>query len=232
MDFSNRNFVLALGAGLAVIAGIIIAVLVTGKGSTPAAPPADKGSLSVDVAEAPTLDPTRKLRCYVNGQFVGETSLADCAQKNGVSAQSLDVGLDESGALVAAQTASLAPPPVLPPETEVEEAPDATTPPDEDTRPSVVADNSSATDFDIAPTQASGSACLRYVGGEWRQLSPGTSVETCRRLLFEGACVRPGQAEYGRWGDQTLRLVPGKIEQSSDNRRFRKVQDAPSCSRR
>jgi hypothetical protein len=230
MDFSNRNFVLALGAGLAVLAGVIIAVLVAGRDSTPAAPAADKGSLSVDVAEAPTLDPTRKLRCYVNGQFVGETSLADCAQKNGVSAQSLDVGLDESGALVAAETASLAPPPVLPPPP-VETAQDTSAPPVEDSRPTVTADNS-ASDFDIAPTQASGSACLRFAGGEWRQLSPGTSLETCSRLLFEGSCVRPGQAEYGRWGEQTLRLVPGKIEQSSDNRRFRKIQDAPSCARR
>lgn len=230
MDFSNRNVVLAVGAALAVIAGVIIAVLVTGKGSTPEAPATDKGSLSVDVAEAPTLDPTRKLRCYVNGQFVGETSLADCAQKNGVSAQSLDVGLDESGALVAAETASLAPPPVLPPPP-VEDRPDISEPPVEDSRPTVTAENQTS-DFDIAPTQTSGSACLRFAGGEWRQLSPGTSAETCRRLLFEGSCVRPGQAEYGRWGDQTLRLVPGKIEQSSDNRRFRKVQDAPSCARR
>lgn len=227
MDFQNRNVVLALGAGLAVLAGVVIAVLVAGKDKTPAGPPADKGSLSVDVAEAPTLDPTRKLRCYVNGQFVGETSLADCAQKNGVSAQSLDVGLDESGALVAAQTASLAPPPVLPPPPVIEDPrddPDAV----EDTRPTVTADNSTS-DFDIAPTQVSGSACLRFTGGDWRQLSPGTSLDTCKRLLFEGQCVRPGDANYGRWGDTTLRLVPGRIEQSNDNRRFRTVERRPSC---
>ena len=227
MDFQNRNVVLALGAGLAVLAGVVIAILLAGKDKTPAAPPADKGSLSVDVAEAPTLDPTRKLRCYVNGQFVGETSLADCAQKNGVSAQSLDVGLDESGALVAAQTASLAPPPVLPPPPVIEDPrddPDAV----EDPRPTVTADNTTS-DFDIAPTQASGSACLRFTGGDWRQLSPGTSLETCKRLLFEGQCVRPGDANYGRWGDTTLRLVPGRIEQSNDNRRFRTVERRPSC---
>lgn len=227
MDFQNRNVVLALGAGLAVLAGVVIAVLVAGKDKTPAGPPADKGSLSVDVAEAPTLDPTRKLRCYVNGQFVGETSLADCAQKNGVSAQSLDVGLDESGALVAAQTASLAPPPVLPPPPVIEDPrddPDAV----EDPRPTQQADNSSS-DFEIAPTQASGSACLRFTGGDWRQLSPGTSLDTCKRLLFEGQCVRPGEANYGRWGDTTLRLVPGRIEQSNDNRRFRTVERRPSC---
>ena len=227
MDFQNRNVVLALGAGLAVLAGVLIAFLLAGKDKTPNAPPADKGSLSVDVAEAPTLDPTRKLRCYVNGQFVGETSLADCAQKNGVSAQSLDVGLDESGALVAAQTASLAPPPVLPPPPVIEDAQDER-PPVEDTRPTQQADNSTS-DFDIAPTATSGSACLRFTGGDWRQLSPGTSLDTCKRLLFEGQCVRPGDANYGRWGDTTLRLVPGRIEQSNDNRRFRTVERRPSC---
>lgn len=227
MDFQNRNVVLALGAGLAVLAGVLIAFLLVGKDKTPAGPPADKGSLSVDVAEAPTLDPTRKLRCYVNGQFVGETSLADCAQKNGVSAQSLDVGLDESGALVAAQTASLAPPPVLPPPPTVADAQDDPAAV-EDPRPTQQADNSTS-DFEIAPTQASGSACLRFTGDDWRQLSPGTSLETCKRLLFEGQCVRPGEANYGRWGDTTLRLVPGRIEQSSDNRRFRTVERRPSC---
>lgn len=227
MDFQNRNVVLALGAGLAVLAGVLIAFLLAGKDKTPAGPPADKGSLSVDVAEAPTLDPTRKLRCYVNGQFVGETSLADCAQKNGVSAQSLDVGLDESGALVAAQTASLAPPPVLPPPPAVEDPQDDPAAV-EDPRPTQQADNSTS-DFEIAPTQASGSACLRFTGGDWRQLSPGTSLDTCKRLLFEGQCVRPGEANYGRWGETTLRLVPGRIEQSSDNRRFRTVERRPSC---
>lgn len=228
MDFKDRNVILALGAGLAVLAGVLIAVLMAGKDKTPDTPPAEKGSLSVDVAEAPTLDPTRKLRCYVNGQFVGETSLADCARKNGVSAQALDVGLDESGALVAAQTASLAPPPVLPPPPMVEDAKDTAPTDAEEQRPSNSAENTTS-DFELAPTPASGSACLRFTGGDWRQLSPGTSLETCKRLLFEGQCVRPGEANYGRWGDQTLRLVPGRIEQSSDNRRFRTVERRPSC---
>ena len=230
MDFKDKNVVLALGAGLAVLAGVLIAVLMAGRDRGPAAPPADKGSISVDVAEAQTIDPTRKLRCYVNGQFVGETSLADCAQKNGVSTESLDVGLDETGALVAAETASLAPPPVLPPMQDIDDEPIEPMP---DERPTVVADNeASGDDFDIAPTPAQGSQCLRFAGGDWRQLSSGSSLETCKRLLFEGRCVSPGQAEYGRWGDQTLRLVPGRIEQSSDNRRFRRVGTAPSCSSR
>lgn len=228
MDFKDKNVVLALGAGLAVLAGLVIAFLMGGRDKGPEAPIADKGSISVDVGEAPTLDPTRKLRCYVNGQFVGETSLADCAKKNGVATDSLDVGLDESGALVAAQTASLAPPPVLPTVEPEEDRPEA--PIEDEPRQPDLADNSDqGDDFTIAPTQASGSRCMRFAGGEWRQLSSATSFETCKRLLFEGRCVAPGQAEYGSWGDTSLRLVPGRIEQSPDNRRFRKVENAPRC---
>src|SRR5206468_8925951 len=46
------------------------------------------------------------LRCFVNGQFVGELPLAVCAQRNGVATGSLDVGLDPSGALAAASNAA------------------------------------------------------------------------------------------------------------------------------
>lgn len=228
MDFKDKNVVLALGAGLMVLAGVFVAFLMMGRDKGPAAPPVDKGSISVDVAEAPTLDPTRQLRCYVNGQFVGETSLADCAKKNGVAVDSLDVGLDESGALVAAQTASLAPPPVLPEVLPPEDRPEA--PIRDEPRQPDLADNSDPDeDFTIAPTQSQGSRCMRFAGGEWRQLSSSTSFEACKRLLFEGRCVSPGQAEYGSWGDTSLRLVPGRIEESPDNRRFRKVENAPRC---
>jgi hypothetical protein len=209
---NNRNLILALGAGLAVLAGVVIALMFMGKGKEASAPPADRGALTVDVKEAPTLDPSRRLRCYVNGQFVGESSLAECARKNGVSAQSLDVGLDESGALVAAETASLAPPPVLPEAVIV--------PPVE-----VIEDEPRQEDYaDAGPapvTQSPAGRCLRHAGGDWRELSTGLSLDACVKLLFDGQCVRPGDAVYGRWGDTTLRLVPGRVEQSTDNRNFR-----------
>jgi len=224
---NNRNMVLAIGAGVAVLAGIILAVFMFGRGKAPETPPADKGSLSVDVAEAPTLDPTRKLRCYVNGQFVGETSLRECAQKNGVSTESLDVGLDESGALVAAETASLAPPPVLPSENLApveDEREDAGPTPDERQGPQPADD-----DFTVAPRSSGGAQCLRHVDGDWRQLSADISLEACVSLLFDGRCVRPGGAEYGRWGDVTLRLVPRRVEQSTNNRNFTTLERRPSC---
>lgn len=208
---TQRNLVLALGAGVALLGGVIFAVTFLGKGKQPEPEPADRGALTVDLKDAPTLDPQRRLRCYVNGQFVGESSLTECARKNGVSAQSLDVGLDESGALVAAPTASLAPPPVFP-EPEVAEAPVLVP----ETTPAPAAESP-------VPAQASGPAaqCLRHVGGDWRELSGAISLDACVRLLFDGQCVRPGDAVYGRWGDTTLRLVPGRVEQSNDNRNFR-----------
>ena len=74
------------------------------------------------------------------------------------------------------------------------------------------------------PVQA-GAACLRHVGGEWRQLSSGMSQGACVQALFAGTCVRPGDAQYGRWGDTTLRLVPRRVEQSQDNSRFRTLAE-------
>ncbi|WP_204276711.1 hypothetical protein, partial [Klebsiella aerogenes] len=52
----------------------------------------------------------------------------------------------------------------------------------------------------------------------------------CVQALFAGKCERTGGASYGRWGEQTLRLVPGRVEQSSDNKSFRLlVEQTPSC---
>ena len=48
------------------------------------------------------------------GQFVGEFTLAECARRNGVATDALDVGIDETGALAAAPTAAFAPPPSAP----------------------------------------------------------------------------------------------------------------------
>ena len=83
----------------------------------------------------------------------------------------------------------------------------------------------------VTPTQPApqpgqaGAPCLRHVGGEWRQLSGGMSQGACVQALFSGTCVRPGDAQYGRWGDTTLRLVPRRVEQSQDNSRFRTLAE-------
>ena len=210
MAFPNDNrTILAIGAGVAVLAAIVIALVFSAGGDkTPEAPPASKGGLNVELAEAPSLEATRELRCFVNGQYIGMATLADCARRNGLATDALDVGLDETGALAAAPTAAFAPPPELP-SVELTQL-DATPQPNpvEASRPAP------------APA-AAGSACLRHTGSEWRSLSQGMSLNACVQALYAGTCVRPGDAQYGRWGDITLRLVPRRVEQSNDNSRFR-----------
>ncbi len=208
---NDNRTILAIGAGLAILAAIVLALVFSGGREGPAEPPpASKGGLQVDLAEAPALEPTRELRCFVDGQFVGMATLADCARRNGLATEALDVGLDETGALAAAPTASFAPPPALPP-VELVEAPEPA--------PSVVQQPAQPNRPQVQP--ASGTACLRHTGSDWRSLSSNMSLNACVQALYAGTCVRPGDAQYGRWGEVTLRLVPRRVEQSNDNSRFR-----------
>lgn len=210
MAFSkDTRTVVIVGAGLAVLAAVAAALMFgAGSANDPnSVPPAAEGGLKIDLAEAPVLEPTRELRCFVDGQFVGMSTLADCARRNGVASSALDVGLDATGALAAAPTASFAPPPVVPQVVEV---------------PAATATNAAQTEQKTAPVSNTGGACLRHVGSEWRQVGSGMSISACVQALYAGTCVRsPGEAQYGRWNDTVLRLVPRRVEQSSDNVRFR-----------
>ena len=209
----DNRVIIAVGAGLVIVVAVVLALIFTSGGDkTPEAPPASKGGLTVDLADAPSLEPTRELKCFVDGQFVGLATLADCARRNGLATDALDVGLDETGALAAAPTAAFAPPPQLPPVQTVE-TPQAT--------PSVEPISPKPT----AAPAAAGSPCLRYTGSDWRVLSNGVSRAACVQALYAGTCVRPGEAQYGRWGDTTLRLVPRRVEQSGDNTRFRTLAE-------
>src|SRR5690242_10196445 len=109
MEFlKDRRVLIGLGAVLALVAGIVIAGALGSGGTTDkSAPPASQGGLVVETGEPDSggLDPARPLRCFVAGQYVGEITLADCAKRNGVATGALDVGLDESGALAAADQA-------------------------------------------------------------------------------------------------------------------------------
>ncbi len=207
----DNRILIAIGAGLAVVAAVVIALILSGgRERNPAPPPAAQGGLTVDVADAPELNTTRELRCFVDGQYVGMASLSDCARRNGVATDALDVGIDETGALAAAPTAAFAPPPSAPPVelTETE-------------KPSL--DEPQPVEPSAQP--ASGAACLRHTGSDWRSLSSNTSLNACVQTLYAGTCVRPGEALYGRWGDMTLRLVPRRVEQSPDNSRFRTLAE-------
>lgn len=207
----DNRLLIAIGAGLAVVAAVVIALIVSGgRDRNPAPPPAAQGGLTVDVADAPELNTTRELRCFVDGQYIGMATLTNCAQRNGLATDALDVGIDETGALAAAPTAAFAPPPSAPPValTEAEQPPSAVQQP---AQPSA--------------QPATGAACLRHTGSDWRSLSSNMSLNACVLALYSGTCVRPGEALYGRWGDTTLRLVPRRVEQSPDNSRFRTLAE-------
>ena len=224
MQLPNDNrVIIAIGVGLAVLAAVVLA-LVFGGSREPAAPKAPEteegpGGLQVDVADAPSLEPTRELRCFVDGQFIGMATLADCARRNGLATDALDVGLDESGNLAAAPTASFAPPPTLP--TAVETADNAVGDPYDSALP-----EKPQPQEPVEPRveRASGTPCLRYTGSDWRELGR-MSLNQCVQSLYAGTCVRPGDAQYGRHGNLTLRLVPRRVEQSNDNTRFRILAD-------
>lgn len=209
---NDKRIIIAVGTALAILAAVVLALVFSGGRQGPAEPPpAAQGGLTVDVADAPSLEPTRQLRCFVEGQYVGMATLTECAQRNGLATEALDVGIDATGALAAAPTAAFAPVPELPP-VQLTEKP-VTTPATAPTTPAA------------APVQTGGTSCLRHAGSEWRALSSNMSLNQCVQALYAGTCVRPGEAQYGRWGDLTLRLVPRRVEQSNDNSRFRTLAE-------
>jgi len=205
----NQRLVLILGGAAAILAAVLVAILLTGGGDRKAEPeetPVERAGLQLDVTDPESLSPDQQLRCFVGGRFVGMATLADCAQRNGVASQALDVGLDSSGELTAVP---FTPPPELPPLTDDPEPAPVEARPVE-TRPT-------------PPVQpVSGQRCMRHAGGEWREV--GTmSLGACVQTLYGGRCEQLGGASYGRWGDSTLRLVPGRVEQSNDNANFRTI---------
>lgn len=202
----DNRIIIAIGAGLAVVAAVVLALVFGGGRDRPdTPPPASQGGLTVDVADAPRLDASRELQCYVDGVSVGMATLADCARRNDLATDALDVGIDQSGAI-----AAFSPPPGPP---ALDEA--------QILDPLPEADVVVREDVDRPGPRASGQACMRHAGGSWRTLAPSMSLSACVQALYAGTCVRPGDALYGRWGDSTLRLVPRRVEQSFDNARFR-----------
>ncbi|HEY3696330.1 hypothetical protein [Phenylobacterium sp.] len=220
----RRNLSLLIGAGLALLAGVAIAALLVlrHRNETPPPAPASQAGLVIDATgkEEGKLDPAKPLRCFVGGQFVGELTLADCAQRNGVATGALDVGVDESGQLAAADQAGTVLTPLPPAGAATAPAPAAAAP----AASATPASTSSGT-----PTPAG--ACWRYADGEWRRLPQDLTLNACVQTLFAGRCERPDGATYGRWMQQTLRLAPGKVEVSGDNHSFRLlVEQAAGCA--
>jgi hypothetical protein len=167
-------------------------------------------------ATASRMDSTKPLRCFVAGQAVGEMTLAECAKRNGVSTDALDVGVDRTGALAAAEPAGAVLTPLPPPQAKSEDEGPVEAAPAPAPLPQVIS----------GPP----SVCWRYAEGQWRKLPTDMTLGACVQTLFAGRCERAGEAAYGRWAQQTLRLAPGRVEISADNHSFRPLMDQPGCT--
>ena len=105
---TDRRGLLVAGGVAALVAGLGLAfVIMSRDDGSSRPPPASQGGLVVQATRTEDdgkLDPSRPLRCFVSGQFVGELTLAQCAERNGVATGALDVGLDETGAALGTST--------------------------------------------------------------------------------------------------------------------------------
>ncbi|MGZ3272990.1 MAG: hypothetical protein ACXWKY_10515 [Caulobacteraceae bacterium] len=217
--FSDRRIVLAAGGAAALLLGLGAALMFVARAPRSSGPPpASRGGLVVEQgSDNVPLDPGRPLRCFVGGQMVGEMTLADCAKKNGVATRALDLGVDATGGLAAASDSG----PVVQPLTarEAQQVP-AQGPP---AVPPGVAPVASGPGAPVAP-------CWRR-DADWRRLPTDLTLNACVQALYAGRCLKAGEAAYGRWGEETLRLFGRRIWASDDNRSFRPLVDqAPDCS--
>lgn len=217
----DRRAMLAAALGAAVllaILGIAIVMMMRGPGRAARSDSDAPHSLQVELGrEDPGLDPDRPMRCFVGGQFVDMLSLKDCAKRNGVPTGSLDVGLDPNGQLAATAGDDS----VLQPLPSAPAPPQGAAPPAAEPAPAPVIETAP-----VAAPHAPSAACWRYVG-DWRKVSEDMTLDACVQALFAGRCQRPGAADYGRWGGDTLRLVVGRVERSADNRRFSTLVKQP-----
>lgn len=216
MDWlKDRRVVVLGGMGLALIAGLMIAALMASRGAAPnEPPPASQGGLVVQTGRDDDikLDPKRPLRCFVNGQFVGELPLSDCARKNGVATGALDVGLDPSGALAAANGGGTH----LTPLSVVTDPPAASA-----SAPADMGFSGPADDQKAAPAARTTAVCWRYVENQWSRVAGEIELAACVRAVFAGRCTPSGAVQYGRWGERGLRLSSGRIELTSEDGDYR-----------
>ena len=219
MNFlQDRRVQIAIGAGVALLLALLLAVFALRQPKKAEdADLAARARLQVNaVHDEAKVSQTRPLRCFVNGQYVGDFPVQECAKRNGVAAQALDVGLDPATGQVAGGSAPLQPLPQAPPQ------PSA---------PPIAPASPPANLGDVQSPSGVAGDCLRFTGGEWRAAGQGMSIGQCVRALFDGRCVRPGDALYGRSGSQTVRLLPGRVEISPDNRSFHTlVTQGQDCS--
>ncbi|ESQ91797.1 hypothetical protein ABAC460_05510 [Asticcacaulis sp. AC460] len=218
----NKNWqFIAIGAVVAILAAVGVGLMLNRGHKDDPKMNGELPSLKYDVSDpTPQMDPKKPLRCYVNGADVGELTVAECAQKNGIAQGQLDVGVDDQGNIAAAPTGSLVPVPAAPTQT----APTTPTPVTPPATPTVV-------ETPTAPVAGATATCLRFNSGSWNREADNLTLGECVEQLYDGRCMSPGKASYGSWGKKTLRLVPNRVEVSDDNTNFRTLVDqGKGCS--
>jgi hypothetical protein len=144
-------------------------------------------------------------------------TLAECAKKNGVATRALDLGVDATGGLAAASDSG----PVVQPLTPAQAQ-------------GVPTQGPPAVPPGAAPVAAGAGApiapCWRR-DNDWLRLPTDLTLNACVQALYAGRCLGPGEAAYGRWGEETLRLFQRRVWASADNRTFRPLVDqGPNCT--
>ncbi|HLZ82798.1 MAG TPA: hypothetical protein VKQ54_04475 [Caulobacteraceae bacterium] len=222
--FKDRRALALAGTGLALLAGLAIAafLMLRDRGASEP-PPASQGGLVVQTGrdDDVRLDEGRPLRCFVNGQLVGDLKLSECAKRNGVASGALDVGLDPTGALAAANGTSSQITPLPPGEASSGVAPPAS---------ASAAAESPAAPPGAVPFGGQVAACWLYADAAWSRIPEDLTLAACVRTLYPERCGEGGPPIYGRWADRTLRLLDGRVEISPDNRRFHVLAGrGPDC---
>ena len=180
----DRRLVVAAGMGLALVAGLAIAAAILLRHVGPSAvaeSPTSGLVVETGRADDARLDPQHPLRCFVDGKSIGELPLRECADRNGVATGALDVGLDSTGSLAAANGATSEVTPL---------------PPSGDAAGDAAADDgTSATPGQAAPAQATGGACWRYGAGGWSRLPDEIPLGACVQALYANWCGPPGAVD-------------------------------------
>src|ERR1700759_3434874 len=104
MEFwKDRRVVIGAGVAPGVLLGLFLVLHLLHTKKSDAPPPAEQASMVIRQGrpDDAKLDPKRELGCFVNGQYVGLATWADCAKRNGVATGDLDVGIGPQGGLAA-----------------------------------------------------------------------------------------------------------------------------------
>ncbi len=215
---------IGLGLGLVFLVWIGVSTLPPLVRNAVAPPPAGAGlQVVTGLASDLQLDPNHPLKCFVDGQPVGDMPLSACARRNRVPDGALNVGLDAQGRLGASSglTSALTP---LPPGGDPAG-------PGAPENPGGGGQAAAPPPAAATPPSDTAGACWRYGDEGWSRNATDLNLSACVQAVFGGRCLAPGVVAYGRWRGRTLRLVNGEVAIMGDDHAFRPLAtQTPDCA--